>query len=73
MAIARVAAILMGAIALLAALGFISWSAYTWNFTQCRGDAECMGSFATFLLIAVVLLPIGVTLVMVGRSLPNPK
>ena len=73
MAFVRIAMILIGATGILAALAFICSAAYLWTFTSCEGDTECMGTFATFLVFAFVLLPIGVTPVMVGRSLSNPK
>ena len=73
MAFARMATIWIGATAVLAALGFTSSAAYLWTFTSCEGNAECMGSFTTFLLFAFVLLIIGIALVMLGRRLSKSK
>lgn len=68
MAIARMAALWTGATALLGALGLSAGATYLWFFTSCAGDAECMGSFVTLFLFALVLSILGVLLVIVGRG-----
>jgi hypothetical protein len=68
MTIVRTAARWLGATTLLAALGFVSWAAYLWVLTPCGGDAECMGSFAAFLLYALGLLIVGALLLLASRG-----
>ena len=73
MAFVRIATILVGASGVLAALAFICSAVYLWTFTSCEGNSECTGTFGSLLLFAVVLLPIGPTLVLLGRNPSNPN
>jgi hypothetical protein len=63
----RLATLCIGLMAMLGALGLIVWAAYLEALTPCTGNAECMGSAATFVVVALPLLLIGGVLVVTGR------
>jgi hypothetical protein len=67
MAIARMVAFYAGATALMGALGFVASAIYWSLLSSCAGNAECLGSEATFLLFAVVLSFLGVLLIAISR------
>ena len=67
MAFVRMVAFYVGAIALVGALGFVASAIYWSLLSSCVGNAECIGSEATFLLLAVVLAFLGALLIAVSR------
>jgi hypothetical protein len=68
MTIASRVAFYVGATALMGALGFVSSAIYLSVLSSCTGDAECIGTEATFLVVALALAVLGALLVTVGRS-----
>src|SRR5579864_3690354 len=73
MALARSAAIWIGAAALLAALGLASRAGYLWFLTPCKGNTGCMRSASTSLMDSSAMVIVGTALMVLGRRPPETK